>query len=304
MNKQLGSVTEEEDGEVKRMLLETNPYLLGVTMIVSLLHTIFDFLAFKNDIQFWREKKTMEGISVRTLFINFGIQIVILLYLFDNETSWLILGSSLVGIVIEAWKIGKAVTFKKIDRFPYFSFDEKESYVNSKTKEYDDEAISLLAYFLYPAVVIYAIYSFIYNEHKGFYSFILSTFVSFIYMFGFIMMTPQLFINYRMKSVAHLPWRAFMYKALNTFIDDLFSFIIKMPTLHRISCFRDDIIFFIYLYQRYIYPVDPKRVNEFGQGGEDEVAVAATTVPIVESSISKGKMTGDSNVSEGKVKTE
>lgn len=39
------------------------------------------------------------------------------------------------------------------------------------------------------------------------------------------------------------------YKALNTFIDDLFAFIIKMPTLHRMSCFRDDIVFAIFLYQ-------------------------------------------------------
>lgn len=30
-----------------------------------------------------------------------------------------------------------------------------------------------------------------------------------------------------------------------------------------------DVIFLIYLYQRWIYPVDYKRVNEFGQGGED-----------------------------------
>jgi hypothetical protein len=29
-----------------------------------------------------------------------------------------------------------------------------------------------------------------------------------------------------------------------------------------------DIIFFIYLYQRYIYPVDCKRTNEFGTTGE------------------------------------
>lgn len=52
-------------------------------------------------------------------------------------------------------------------------------------------------------------------------------------------MTPQLFINYKMKSVAHMPWKVMVYKALNTFIDDLFAFIIKMPTMHRISCFRD-----------------------------------------------------------------
>ena len=29
-----------------------------------------------------------------------------------------------------------------------------------------------------------------------------------------------------------------------------------------------DIVFFIYLYQRWIYPIDPKRVNEFGLTGE------------------------------------
>jgi hypothetical protein len=60
-----------------------------------------------------------------------------------------------------------------------------------------------------------------------------------------------------------------VYKSLNTFIDDLFAFIIKMPTMHRLSCFRDDIIFFIYLYQRWIYPVDKKRINEFGQITDD-----------------------------------
>jgi hypothetical protein len=31
-----------------------------------------------------------------------------------------------------------------------------------------------------------------------------------------------------------------------------------------------DLIFLIYLYQRWKYPVDKKRVNEFGFGGEDE----------------------------------
>ena len=52
-------------------------------------------------------------------------------------------------------------------------------------------------------------------------------------------MTPQLFINYKLKSVAHLPWRMLTYKALNTFIDDMFAFVIKMPMMYRIGCFRD-----------------------------------------------------------------
>lgn len=49
-------------------------------------------------------------------------------------------------------------------------------------------------------------------------------------------MTPQLFINYKLKSVAHLPIRVMVYRSLNTFIDDLFAFIIRMPIMHRIRC--------------------------------------------------------------------
>jgi hypothetical protein len=94
--------------------------------------------------------------------------------------------------------------------------------------------------------------------------------VGFVYTFGFISMTPQLFINYKLKSVAHMPWKTFMYKALNTFIDDLFAFVIKMPWLHRLACLRDDAIFFVYLYQRWIYPEDKRRRNEFGQVGEED----------------------------------
>jgi hypothetical protein len=48
----------------------------------------------------------------------------------------------------------------------------------------------------------------------------------------------QLYLNYKLKSVAHLPWRQMTYKFLNTIIDDLFAFVIKMPTLHRLSVFR------------------------------------------------------------------
>lgn len=55
------------------------------------------------------------------------------------------------------------------------------------------------------------------------------------------------------------------YKFVNTFIDDLFAFVIKMPLMHRLACLRDDAIFLIFLYQRHIYRTDFSRVNEFGQ---------------------------------------
>ena len=44
----------------------------------------------------------------------------------------------------------------------------------------------------------------------GRYSWLLETMVALVYGGGFIVMTPQLFINYKLKSVACLPWKFFM----------------------------------------------------------------------------------------------
>jgi hypothetical protein len=43
-----------------------------------------------------------------------------------------------------------------------------------------------------------------------------------------------------------------------------------MPLMHRLGCLRDDVVFFIYLYQKYAYPVDLTRRNEYGQAATDE----------------------------------
>lgn len=50
--------------------------------------------------------------------------------------------------------------------------------------------------------------------------------------------------------------------------------------MHRLACFRDDIIFLVYLYQRYVYRVDPLRRNEFGQvASEAELAALTSDEP-------------------------
>lgn len=49
------------------MLKETNPYFLALTVAVTLLHSLFDLLAFKNDITFWKNATNFEGLSVRTV---------------------------------------------------------------------------------------------------------------------------------------------------------------------------------------------------------------------------------------------
>ncbi|PQM34949.1 cleft lip and palate transmembrane protein 1 homolog [Prunus yedoensis var. nudiflora] len=284
IHRSYGSMLEGEADELKRVFLEGNPYLLGITMVVSLLHSVFDFLAFKNDIQFWNKNKSMEGLSAKSVIVSFICQLIVFLYLLDNETSWMILASSGIGCCIEFWKIGKAmhIEIDRTGRIPMLRFRDRESYAGNKTKEYDDMAMKYLSYVLFFLVACSSVYSLKYERHKSWYSWILSSLTSCVYMFGFIMMCPQLFINYKLKSVAHLPWRQMTYKFLNTIIDDLFAFVIKMPILHRLSVFRDDVIFLIYVYQRWKYPVDKKRVNEFGFSGDDEVTEGAVDTAVKE----------------------
>ncbi|XP_022913250.2 putative lipid scramblase CLPTM1 [Onthophagus taurus] len=272
-----GDVEEENDDEqdtLKETLLETNPYLLVITILVSILHSVFELLAFKNDIQFWNNRNSLEGLSVRSVFFSVFQSLIVLLYVLDNETNTLIRISCFVGLGIELWKIQKVVDIKFENG--RLRFNDKSSYVQSSTRQYDELAFKYLSWVCFPLLAGYSVYALLYLEHKGWYSFVLGLFYGYLLTFGFIMMTPQLFINYKLKSVAHLPWRMLTYKFLNTFIDDMFAFVIKMPTMYRIGCFRDDIIFLIFLYQRWIYPVDKKRRNEFGYAAEaDEPTPAA-----------------------------
>lgn len=40
--------SDDDQDALKKTLIETNPYLLAMTIVVSLLHSVFEFLAFKN----------------------------------------------------------------------------------------------------------------------------------------------------------------------------------------------------------------------------------------------------------------
>ena len=96
-------------------------------------------------------------------------------------------------------------------------------------------------YLLVPLMAIYLVYAL--NKRnwviRHYYRFILETAVAFIALFGFILMTPQLYINYKLKSVDHLNWRGLIYRFVTTIIDDVFAFMVTMPPLRRIMYFRD-----------------------------------------------------------------
>ncbi len=191
---------------IKETLLDSNPWLLGTTVVVTILHMIFEMLAFKSDVGHWRKKKDNVGISVRTILSNVVMQAIIFLYLLDNNehTSWMILFGQGVGIAIEFWKITKTVNVRVREpqqdswfygKVPYMVvFEDKHvlSETEEKTEEYDKIAFYWMGVGAVPLLAAYAVYSLNYESHKSWYSFIITTLVGSVYAYGFLMMVRLL----------------------------------------------------------------------------------------------------------------
>lgn len=268
-------INEHDLDDLKLFFSKQRLHVLVLTYVISMLHMVFDFLAFKNDVGFYRKRKSFVGLSSRSIISSFICSLIIYLYLIDHEnTSTMILGSIGLSTLIELWKIKRVLKIQYVwENGPWVtsvSSLERQTEAEKDTLEFDRKATQYLSMVMYPIVAATAVYNLVHYPQKSWWGWVIGSLAHGVYTFGFIMMTPQLFINYRLKSVAHLPWKVFMYKAFNTFIDDVFSFIVQMPMAHRIACLRDDLVFFVYLYQRWCYPVDMKRANEYGFSYEEE----------------------------------
>ena len=267
-SKKLGFDSEvSQNPLVSRQIIELktsftrNKYLVLSYLALAFAHAIFKILAFKEDVSFWLESENLRYTSIQTVFFNIISEIIILLYLIDEDTSLIILVPRIFGLFIELWKLTRL--FEMTWEFPYFRLKEHVS--DPLTREFDKKGSKFIMFVIIPVFVIYTSYSFFTKEYKGFYSFIIQSVVSLVYAIGFLYMFPQVYLNYKLKTVAGISGTVLAYKVVNTFVDDLFALVTRMPKLHLIACFRDDVVFFIWLYQRYIYKEDFSRANEFGE---------------------------------------
>ncbi|CAI5723082.1 unnamed protein product [Peronospora destructor] len=250
---QMGVPSSDLDA-LRSMVTDTHPVLLAVMMSVSLLHLLFDWLAFRHDVSYWRTKgDNVVGVSLRAMAAELGSQCVVLLYLFDQDSTLLVTIPQFISVVLLVWKVTKVWRAqRKIQSTAAFGVVKDSAKVMDKhslrlleeTQRADSLATSHMFFVLAPLAAGYAVYSLIYVPTLDGTP-------------GCSSLSPRRFTGW---------WRLLVYRALNTFIDDLFAFVIKMPTLHRISCFRDDIVFIVYLYQRWIYPVDVQRFEDVADG--------------------------------------
>lgn len=268
--------------EIRYWLRDEKLYRFLLTNIISFVHIWVDYLAFRDEVRFYRGKTSYTGVSVSSVVTRFICSVIILLYLMDGGgTSWVVLLSIFGGVAVDGWKMWKLLRPTIVSTFPYVAVRTGTA-SEQTTARYDQIAITYLAMFLYPLVIGWAIYALKHYKYTSWYSWLISNLANAVYTFGFIGLCPQLYVNYRLKSVAHLPWKVFMYKIFNTFVDDVFAFLIDMPWKHRIMTLRDDVVFVLFLVQVYLYRVDKKRTNEFGYSYADGEVEQERASPVPE----------------------
>lgn len=192
--------------DVRRLISDTNVILLGITVLASVLHLLFEFLTFKSDVDFWKKNTDLTGLSVRTLFGDLICQCIVLAYLMEQESSLLMTVPAAIGILIAAWKCQRAAGFqivrhksdgpwwrwkiqakrlllKKEDHKSHVKSLDKDTPNSSSTSdrldmltlEMDKKAFNTLGNFLFPVVFALAFRSLLLQEYSSWYSWLIAS---------------------------------------------------------------------------------------------------------------------------------
>jgi len=63
------------------------------------------------DVQFWRSRRSLEGLSARSVLFGVFQSVIVFLYILDNDTNMVVIVSVFISLLIDCWKITKVVVF-------------------------------------------------------------------------------------------------------------------------------------------------------------------------------------------------
>uniref|UniRef100_A0A8D2ZLU4 Lipid scramblase CLPTM1L n=1 Tax=Scophthalmus maximus TaxID=52904 RepID=A0A8D2ZLU4_SCOMX len=161
--------TEENIDEIKETLVGSNLYLLVLTALITALQLICEFLALKNDISSWRKKKSMVGMSRKSVLWRSLSTLLIFLHLLE-ETSLLVLLPVGLGACVEVFSVF----------FPSHPTKSTTSSSTVQVTKMDEEERKTVEY-----------------DTQAYYSWLINSLVTGVYALGFLSMAPQLFINHK-----------------------------------------------------------------------------------------------------------
>ena len=276
----------------KMLITGSSTLKLAVVYFVSLLHFVFEYLSIKSDLSFWKNRTNFNGISESSISMNVGMGLISALYVIEQGESKIALYFILIKMFMNLWKI------YKMRQQTSSSVSDNSLSADDLESIHDDEkkCMKYLFLILTPLVALFCLFRLIYYKYRSWYSWGILSLTAASEVFGFVTMTPQIFMNHRLKSVEHLPWSALTYSFINTFIDDLFAFgIFRVPEVSRYSCLRDDIVFIVICVQRWLYK-DRRLADEHAQDNLVEPTISRENIekvtemkPILDSKESKSR---------------
>lgn len=206
--------SDKDIDDVRRLISDTSIYLLAITMFASLLHLLFEFLAFQSDITFWQNNKSVAGLSTRAVVSELFTQIVVFLFLVDSGSSLLVSVPAAFGIIIQLWKVHKATGVTVRTKGWAFELHYERWEKETKEEELKEGSVSLaeltkvtfeadfyatfhLAAIFLPLAIGSITRSLLFDKHSSWYSWFIASLTGCTYAGGFTLMVPQLFINHR-----------------------------------------------------------------------------------------------------------
>jgi len=242
----------------KQMIGGSSPVKILLVYSIAILHLVFEYLAFSSDINFWRKKTSFEGLSSSSVMMQACMNVIMFLYVKEQQQTKFVMYFISFRFCLNLWKLNKLTRLEMRRSWPFLRWVPREG-ASSSLEELQEitsaerKCMGWLMLLLLPAIAAFCVYRLISQKFRSWYSWIVLSLAVCAQMGGFVVMTPQVFMNYRLKSVEHLPWRVLTYQAINTFIDDVFVLCIRMPEVQKYSVFRDDIVFVICCIQRCLY---------------------------------------------------
>lgn len=263
----------KEGGEqIKYLLVKNSLQYLVFFFGMMILHVVLQMLAFKNDISYWKNVKNYQGVSMTMIWWDFVAVLIQLQFCFLKEAPAMMIWLLCLQVISTVYRIGK-VYYKGIQpSFPFIRLESPISY-QGQTDNIERKVMRVLMMIMAPCFLTYFLYKAYYLKVEGsmafeIYSLLVSSAMNFVAATEFVRLTPQLYLNYKMKSVPAMPWRTLAYKFVDAIIDDIANYAMGSPTLVLIMHLNDDFAFLVLLYQRYLYKEDPNRVE-----GDDPTAV-------------------------------
>jgi hypothetical protein len=264
----------KEGGEqIKYLLVKNSKEYLIFFFGTMILHIVLQMLAFKNDIQYWKNVKNYQGVSMTMIWWDFAAVIIQLQFCLVKEAPAMMIWLLIFQVISTVYRILKVYYRGRQANFPFVKFESPISY-QGNTNTIEKKVMKFLMMLMAPCFSIYFLYKAYYLQPESsmafeLYQLLISSAMNFVAATEFVRLTPQLYLNYKLKSVPAIPWRTLSYKFVDAIIDDIANYAMGSPTMILIMHLNDDFAFLVLIFQRWLYREDSNR----GEGEDPTVKI-------------------------------